>query len=69
MATVSIYGACRACGSLARHLNGSWVPADPAARCRYGAPVHSDMVESIHAGRLLQRGQTRLTAGDNHAVA
>lgn len=69
MAPQTISGACRACGSLARHLNGTWVPIDPRSTCRYGAPVHSDMAESDHAARLILSGQTRLPAGDNRAVA
>lgn len=69
MGTRTIGGACRACGALARYLNGTWVLADPNARCRYGAPVHSDMTESAHTGRLILSGQTRLPAGDNRAVA
>lgn len=56
-------GLCRSCGALAQYLNGTWITVAQVAPCRYGAPVHSDMLPDPRAAQMIRDGLTRAHAG------
>jgi len=59
---------CRTCGALATHTTTGWTPAQPGARCSYGATAHP-FEGHPRAGQMITAGLTRVPAGDTLAPA